>query len=149
MADNVNITPGSGVTVLADELTDGVLGTGLAQYVKVMDGTVNSSNKWIIGADGAALFVAAKASTPTTASVSASASVQTLLASNSNRYGATVYNDSSATLYLKLGSGASTSSFTLLMAANSYYEVPFHYSGIITGLWSSATGAARITELTA
>lgn len=54
MADNVSITPGSGDTVLADQLTDATLGTGKAQFVKVMDGTLDSSNKLIVSSAGAA-----------------------------------------------------------------------------------------------
>jgi hypothetical protein len=58
MADNVNVTPGSGKTVLADEVTDAALAggsTGIAQYVKLMDGTVDSSTKVVAAAPGDAL----------------------------------------------------------------------------------------------
>jgi len=71
-----------------------------------------------------------------------------VLAANVNRLGATVFNDSTALLYLKLGTGASTTSFTVRIAARGYYEVPFNYTGLIHGYWSVATGAARVTELT-
>lgn len=93
-------------------------------------------------------------SAPTTAengavtSVNASASNTTILAANSNRRGATVFNDSTAIVYLKLGSGSSSTSFTVRMDGYGYYEVPFGYTGVITGTWASATGAARVTELT-
>jgi hypothetical protein len=53
MADNVVVTPGSGKTVLADEVVDGTLGTGVAQFVKLMDGTLDSSNKAVVSASGA------------------------------------------------------------------------------------------------
>jgi hypothetical protein len=94
-----------------------------------------------------------KTATNTTATVAGSASVVTLIASNANRLGATVYNDSSAILYLKLGASASTSDFTAVLQAltssvGGYYEVPFGYTGIITGIWASATGNARVGELT-
>ena len=56
MADNVLISPGSGATVLADEVTDGTLGTGVAQYVKLMDATLNSTNKAIVNAAGEQAF---------------------------------------------------------------------------------------------
>jgi hypothetical protein len=51
-------------------------------------------------------------------------------------------------LYLKLGSTASVTSFTTRMVAYAYYEVPFQYTGTIDGIWASATGSARMTELT-
>lgn len=86
--------------------------------------------------------------TPSQSSVAGSASNVTLLASASTRKGATIFNDSTAILYIKLGSTASTSSFTFKAQPDDYYEVPFGYTGIIDGIWSSATGNARITELT-
>jgi hypothetical protein len=91
-----------------------------------------------------------RAATSAVTSVVGSATSVTLLASNGNRLGATVYNDSTATLNLKLGATASATSFTIQLAANGgYYEVPFGYTGVIDGIWASATGNARITELTA
>lgn len=86
--------------------------------------------------------------TPAQSSVAGSASNVTLLAANSSRRGATIFNDSTATLYLKLGATASTTSYTVQLTQNDYYEVPFGYTGIIDGIWGSATGNARITELT-
>ncbi len=86
--------------------------------------------------------------TPSQSSVAGSASNVTLLASNANRLGATVFNDSTAVLYIKLGATASTTSFTFKAQPDGYYEVPFGYTGIIDGIWASATGNARLTELT-
>lgn len=54
MADNVNITPGSGNIIAADEVVDGTLGTVKVQYTKIMDATLGSTNKLIITAAGAA-----------------------------------------------------------------------------------------------
>ena len=54
MADNIAVTPGSGKTVLADEVVDGTLGTGVAQFVKLMDGTLDGTNKLVITSSGAA-----------------------------------------------------------------------------------------------
>lgn len=51
MADNVNVTAGSGTTIAADEVTDGTLGTVKVQYVKLMDGTLDSTTK-IGGSNG-------------------------------------------------------------------------------------------------
>lgn len=90
-----------------------------------------------------------KATTASVSSVNDTASSTTLLAINTNRLGATVHNDSTVVLYLKLGATASATSFTVKMAADGYYEVPYGYTGIIDGIWASdASGAARITELT-
>jgi hypothetical protein len=89
------------------------------------------------------------ASTATVTSVNDTASSTTLLALNTSRFGATIFNDSTSDLYVKLGTTASTSSFTIKLSQDDYYEVPNGYTGRIDGVWSSdASGAARITELT-
>ena len=90
-------------------------------------------------------------STATASPVADSATSTTILASNANRLGATVFNDSSSTLYLLLGSGAaSTTNYTVQLAQNDYYEVPCGYTGQLTGIWATDpnNGAARVTELT-
>jgi len=56
MADGVAITPGSGETVATDQvtgITPTLTGTSQAQYVKLVDGTVDSVNKGLIGSNGA------------------------------------------------------------------------------------------------
>lgn len=55
MADNVSITPGAGQLIAADGVVDGALGNVSVQYVKIMDGTLNSTNKAVVGGDGALL----------------------------------------------------------------------------------------------
>jgi len=91
----------------------------------------------------------ARPATSTTSSVAASASNTVLLPSNTNRLGATIYNDSSSSLlYVKLGSTATTSDFTVKLFPLSYYEVPYGYTGEIDAIWSNASGFARIDELT-
>lgn len=51
MADNVAITAGAGTTVGADEVVDGTLGTVKVQFVKIMDGTLDSTTKLRIAAE--------------------------------------------------------------------------------------------------
>jgi hypothetical protein len=91
----------------------------------------------------------AKPATPAVTAVAASASSVTILASNADRMGATVYNDGVAILYLKLGATASATSFTIALGRYEYYEIPFGYTGVIDGIWTAATGSARVTELEA
>ena len=74
-----------------------------------------------------------------------------ILAANASRIGATVFNDSTVALYLGLGTTtASTTNYTVQIAANGYYETPPYFTGQIRGIWASdpGTGAARVTELT-
>lgn len=80
-------------------------------------------------------------------SVESSASSVQLVAARRGRRGCCIFNDSTQVLYVKLGTTASTSSFTVKMAAGDYYETPFGYTGAIDGIWASANGNARITEV--
>ena len=86
-------------------------------------------------------------STGASTNVASSAVVVTLLASNIIRKGATIYNDSTQNLFIKLGSGAALNSFTCRLIPQAYYELPYAYDGIVTGIWNIANGNARITEV--
>ncbi len=88
------------------------------------------------------------ATTGTTTHPSLTGSNQTLLAANTSRKGATVQNDSSNTLYVKMGATATTSSFTVRLDPYDYWEVPGGYTGIIDAISSAASGNAAVTELT-
>ena len=93
-----------------------------------------------------------RAATAAQTTVADNAASTTILAANANRLGATVSNDSSAVLYLLLGStAASATSYSVRMVQYGYYEIPFGYTGQLTGIWASDPndGAARITEITA
>lgn len=88
-------------------------------------------------------------STATKANVAGSVSSVTILAANNNRKQALIYNDSTALLYLDLTGGtASSSSYSVQVPAQGYFELPPQpiYTGLITGIWSVATGNARVTE---
>ena len=89
-----------------------------------------------------------RATTPTQTSVSVTNTNTVVLASNVNRLGATMYNEGSATCYLKLGATATTSAYTVQMASGGYYEVPYGYTGAIDGITSASTAQLRITEVT-
>lgn len=94
-----------------------------------------------------AVITTQKAATSSQSSVAGSATSVTVLAASSARRGAIINNDSTAILYLKLGATASTTSYTYKMYPDDCVEIPFGYTGIIDGIWASATGNARITEL--
>jgi hypothetical protein len=80
--------------------------------------------------------------------VASGTSNQVLLEPNAFRKGGTVVNDSTSTLYLKCGSIATSTSYTVKMTAGSYYEIPFGYTGEVDGIWVSANGNAVVTEFT-
>lgn len=84
-------------------------------------------------------------------SVNDSNSNQTLLTANTARKGFIIANNSSAILYIKFGTTASTTDFTIAIAANGSFTHlgPVVYVGRVDGIWASdSTGAALITELT-
>lgn len=87
--------------------------------------------------------------TGTSSSVTSVATDATILAANADRKGATVFNESTATLRLLVAAGTSSATnYTVKLLAGAYYEVPFGYTGVIKGIWDAANGAARVTEFT-
>lgn len=80
------------------------------------------------------------------ASTAAAGGVE-ILAANASRIGFSLWNDSTQILYLLLSDDVPTSTvWTLAMAAGSYFEDPWRYTGRVMGIWASANGNARITE---
>lgn len=71
-----------------------------------------------------------------------------ILAANANRRGFTIYNDSTSICRVALAATASAAAFTVLLQPNSFYENNTLYTGVISGIWASAVGSARVTELT-
>jgi hypothetical protein len=80
-------------------------------------------------------------------SVTSSTSEQVLLDNKSDRSGFVIYNNSTAVLYAKYGTGVSTSVYTYVVQPGLHLESVIPYSGVITGLWASANGNAQITEM--
>ena len=88
-------------------------------------------------------------SSSTVTTVNAVASDTTLLASNANRKGFIIFNNSTAILYVLLASGTSSSSnFSILLNQNESLIIDNTclYTGIIKGIWASATGDCKVTE---
>lgn len=133
-----NVAQINGVAPL---MGNGVTGTGSLRVTLASD-TTSNSNAFNVKETTSA--------TGTNTNVASSATSVTILASNANRLGATVFNDSTQVLYLNVGStAASTTNYTVQMPSNAYYEIPpaHIYTGAITGIWASANGNARVTEL--
>ena len=85
----------------------------------------------------------------TLTSVASSATDVVVVAANLARRKFHIYNDSKRTLKLAYGVVASATVFTLLLPAQSSYESSLgDYAGAIHGIWNSANGFARVTEIT-
>lgn len=147
----------TGAATAANQQTDALTDTELRASPVVVDlganndvtvsGTVTAN---LSATDNAVLDTIAsntgKGSSATLADVAGSATSVTLLASNASRIEATITNDSTADLYVKLGATASTTSYTVKLGQDESY-VTDKYTGVIDGIWSSATGNARVTEI--
>lgn len=95
-----------------------------------------------------ATIVTPTSTAATSSTVAAAIASTLLLAANGNRKGGTIWNASTATLYLDLDSAASTAAYAAQLSPGGYYEVPFGYVGDISGIWSAANGSAHVRELT-
>lgn len=88
------------------------------------------------------------ATTPSLTNVASSATTVSLLASNPSVKSRIIYNESTQILYLKYGTTASVTSYTTQVPANTLFEFPLPtYTGAVDGIWASANGNARITEV--
>lgn len=83
----------------------------------------------------------------TLANVSSSATAVALFAASGSARVRTVFNDSSSAMYAAFSGTASTSNFTVKIAAGGYYEFPMPcFGGSISAIWDTANGAARTTQ---
>jgi hypothetical protein len=82
-------------------------------------------------------------------SVAAAVADTSLLAANTARFAASIFNDSSSVMYLLAATGtASATVKTLDVAPGGYYETLSGYTGQVRAFWVTATGNARIVEYT-
>jgi len=86
--------------------------------------------------------------TATVTSVASAATSTSIVAANTSRLGLSITNTDANALYLLIGGGtASATNFSVALAANNYYELPFGFTGAITGIWAvDGGGAALVTE---
>lgn len=90
------------------------------------------------------------ATTTQITSVASATSSTQLLAANTSRKGMSVFNESTATLYLAFAGSASITAYSVQIPTNAFFEMPASptYTGAIFGIWSAANGNARLTEFT-
>lgn len=150
MTTKVANAPLNSYQVLADTVTVPNVGVCQKQLVQLDIGAAGSSDP-ITAANPlpvTASFAPPSSATATLSNVAGSATSVTILAANALRKTAILFNDSSAALYLKFGATASATDFSYKVFPNGTWEMPdVTYTGIIDGIWDSATGTARVTEL--
>ncbi len=109
---------------------------------------IDGGNPNPVNVTGAVSTTPTSSSTSAVTSVASSASSVNLLTLNTNRKAFSIYNDSTSILYLKLGATASNISYSAQVPPKGYYESQsVIYTGVVDGIWASANGFARITEL--
>jgi hypothetical protein len=87
-----------------------------------------------------------RATSPVRSSVTLSTSTVTIAATDNARRTLTIYNDSTGIMYVALGAGASTTDFTAKLFQDDSYEIPETNAQLqVTAVWSTGTGAARVT----
>ena len=140
--DGITLNSGAGGATLATD----EIGGAHHQRVKVEFGVDGAAND-VSGTNP--LPVVESSSSAARSNVAAAAADTLILSANSARRCATFYNDSSANLRLAYGAGAaSNSSFSVLIGAGGYHEIPDGYTGEVRGIWEAANGAVRVTEFT-
>lgn len=147
MADDLTVY--NGPSTAYNVATDDVGSDKHAQIVKLAYSANGSRTHATVDAFGV-LVNTGTVATATLTNVNDTATSTPLLAANTNRRGVTIFNDSLQALLVKYGATASTTSFTVRVAAGGYWEMPQPvYTGALDGVWTAdSTGAARITELT-
>lgn len=90
--------------------------------------------------------------TSTTAITSANASTTnyTILPTNPNRRGALFFKEGTNTCYLKFGATATTSSYSIRLGSDDYYELPTLYTGQVDIVFNTtaSNNTLRVTEFT-
>lgn len=108
--------------------------------------TSANSTPVVIASDQSAIPVTQGGSpTATVTSVTVSTTVATLAASNAARIKCVVFNEA-GTLFVKLGSAASSSDYSYRLTANTTLELDT-YTGIVTGTKQSGTTNAQVTTI--
>lgn len=89
-----------------------------------------------------------KAAGATVTSVNSAATSTTIIAANRYRAGVSVTNTDANALYLLVGGGtASTTNYSVKLVSDGYFEVPYNFTGAITGIWAAdGSGTALVTE---
>ena len=141
----------SGLTVSSTRLL--VDGSGVTQPVSASSlplpsGLTVSGTRLLVDGSGVTQPVSVASRTPTTTSVSSSASSGLILALNSNRKGFSISNISTAKLYLSFSNPATVANCFIEIPASGFLllDQQLIVTNAIYGIWASANGAAQVTE---
>lgn len=158
VVDNAAFTDGTTRVSMGGYIFDETAGTALtendaaaaridskrAQVITLEDATTRGQ-RLAIGADGAVATAPSRFASTTNTNVSASVTSVQLAAANSSRKELTIQNDSSSILYIKEGTTASATDYKYKLYQDDIYRTN-NYTGRVDGIWSAASGTARVAE---
>jgi hypothetical protein len=145
---------GLAVTVASDQ---SALPASQSGTWTVQPGNTANTTAWKVDGSAVTQPVSGTVTTRPSGSTGANTSVAstvttdtTLIAADANRFGLTIFNESTAVLFALLGAGTESATvYTVQIAAGGYYEVPDAFVKLrVSGHWASANGSARITAAT-
>lgn len=107
-----------------------------------------SSTRLLVDGSGTTQPTSVAVRTPTTTSVSSSASSVAILASNASRRGFSISNISTAKLYLSFSDPATTTNCFIEVPSGGFLllDQQLIVTNAIYGIWASANGTAQVTE---
>ena len=115
----------------------------LTNSVAVDVAVVDGNGDQLTGFDGS------RPANSTITSVGSSIASVTLAAANAARRQLVIQNNSTKVLYIAFAATATSSAYTVKLAAGGVYESPLNgYTGIVTGIWAAVNGNAIVTEVT-
>lgn len=97
----------------------------------------------------APLPIAMPVTVATLTSVASAITSSVLLATNTARKSFVIYNESTSVLFVAFAATASATAYTVQVLAGGTFVPPanLRITGVISGIWTTANGFARITEL--
>ncbi len=150
VSGTVAVTQSTSPWVVSGTVELGAASLAALETITALQGT----SPWVVSGTVAATISGtittadANFTTATRSDVAGSATVVTLIASNANRREIFIHNDSTSILRIKYGSAASATDFTAVLTSQGSFSASTPlYTGIITGIWESGTGFARMTEV--
>lgn len=88
----------------------------------------------------------AKPSACAVSTVAASTTAGSLLVANLSRSGFSVWNASTAILYIDYAATVTTAAYAVRVDPSGYFESPVAYTGQVSAIWSAANGSALVRE---
>lgn len=125
------------------------IATNSSVNVQLMGGAVTAMGAGT-SQTGTQRVIEASSSTATQTNPSLSTTSATVLAANTTRRGAQIFNGSTSIVYVRLSAtAASATVYSIKLQPDDYYEVPGFYNGAITGILNTGTSTlVQVTEIT-